>query len=67
MEEFSISVSFADIGDSRTLSFPGLFNYRPSQDALLEFASQAVFRVSKGSIFLSDVKSQDYLLGHEKL
>jgi len=49
VEEFGISVAFTDVGDSRALSFLGLFNYNPTKDAILEFAPQAMFRIRKVS------------------
>lgn len=64
VEEFGISVGFTDVIDSRALSFPGLLNYSPTKDAILEFAPQAMFRIRKVSRFLSNVQSQNHLLGH---
>jgi len=43
MKEFGIGVTFLEIGDSRALSFPGLLDYSPAKNALLELAPETVF------------------------
>ena len=43
MKEFGIGVTFLEIGDSRALSFPGLLDYCPAKNALLELAPETVF------------------------